>query len=329
VPAVIVTGSIATDYLMRFPGRFAEQLLADRLADVSLSFLVDDLVIRRGGVAANISYGMSRLGLSPLLVGAAGRDFDAYRGWLEGHGIDCSAVLISATRHTARFICTTDEQMCQLASFYPGAMAEALHIDLAAVVRRAGVPDLVVIAPDTPEAMTRHADACRRLGVPFAADPSQQVAGMAADDLRRFVAGARYLLTNQYEYDLLRHKLAATEAELAAMVDVVVTTRGSAGVRIRDRAGAVDVPAVRLTGAVDQTGAGDAFRAGFVTGILRGLSHGTAAAVGCQLAAYALQAAGPQEYEAGVPEVCRDLAQAYGTELSHEVHTALAAPVAP
>ncbi|WP_255627139.1 carbohydrate kinase family protein [Jidongwangia harbinensis] len=312
---------------MRFPGRFAEQLLADRLADVSLSFLVDDLVIRRGGVAANIAYGMSRLGLAPRLVGAAGSDFGDYRSWLESQGIDCSAVLISATRHTARFICTTDEQMCQLASFYPGAMAEALDIDLAAVVRRAGVPDLAVIAPDTPEAMARHADACRRLGVPFAADPSQQVAGMAADDLRRFITGARYLLTNQYEYDLLRHKLAVTEAELAGLVDIVVTTRGSAGVRIRDGAGAVDVPAVPITGAADPTGAGDAFRAGFVTGILSGLSHGTAAAVGCQMAAYALRATGPQEYSVGVPDVCRDLDRAYGTTLSHEVRAALAAPV--
>jgi hypothetical protein len=159
-PRITVAGSIATDHLMRFPGRFAEQLLAGKLAQVSLSFLVDDLTVRRGGVAANIAYGLAQLGFRPTLVGAVGTDFADYRSWLERHGVDCGPVLVSETAYTARFICTTDEDLCQISSFYPGAMAEAAGIDLAAIA--GPTPDSVLIGPEDPAAMVRHADCCRR-----------------------------------------------------------------------------------------------------------------------------------------------------------------------
>ena len=135
---IAVTGSIATDHLMRFPGRFSEQLLADHLQKVSLSFLVDDLVVHRGGVAGNMAYAIGVLGGDVALVGAAGQDFDDYRQWLESAGVDCDNVLISDTAYTARFVCTTDDDMAQIASFYPGAMSEARNISLADVVSRIG-----------------------------------------------------------------------------------------------------------------------------------------------------------------------------------------------
>src|SRR5947208_2887776 len=228
---IAVTGSIATDHLMHFPGRFAEQLLPDQLDKISLSFLVDDLVVRRGGIAANIAFGMAQLGLRPLLIGAVGADFADYRAWLERHGVDCDSVHVSELAHTARFVCTTDEDMCQIASFYAGAMAEARNIELAPVAARVGGLDLVLISPNDPEAMLRHTDESRQRGYAFAADPSQQLARMSGDEARKLVEGAAYLLTNEYEKDLLESKTGLTDAQVLDLVGVRVTTLGRDGDR--------------------------------------------------------------------------------------------------
>ncbi|MBV8930429.1 MAG: carbohydrate kinase family protein, partial [Mycobacteriaceae bacterium] len=208
---IAVTGSIATDHLMRFPGRFSEQLLADHLQKVSLSFLVDDLVIHRGGVAGNMAFAIGLLGGKPTLIGAAGADFADYRQWLESHGVDCDSVLISKTAYTARFVCTSDEDMAQIASFYPGAMSEARDISLADVVARTGTPELVIIGANDPEAMFLHTEECRKLGLAFAADPSQQLARLSGDEIRKLVDGASYLFTNDYEWDLMLSKTGWSE----------------------------------------------------------------------------------------------------------------------
>src|SRR4051794_13312558 len=166
---VLVTGSIATDHLMSFPGRFADQLLPDQLDRISLSFLVEDLDVRRGGAAANIAFGLAVLGLHPVLVGAVGDDFADYRAWLDEHGVDTASVHVSETLHTARFVCTTDRDQCQIGSFYPGAMSEAREIALAPVAERVGGVDLVLVSPNDPVAMARHTEESRTLGIPFAA----------------------------------------------------------------------------------------------------------------------------------------------------------------
>jgi len=187
---IAVTGSIANDYLMTFPGRFAEQMVPDQMHRLSLSFLVDELDIRRGGVAANICFGMGRLGERPILVGAVGTDFVDYRAWLDRHGVDTASIRVSELKHTARFLCTTDVEQCQIASFYTGAMAEARLIELSPVADRVGGLDLVLVSPNDPEAMLRHTDEARAMGVPFAADPSQQLARMEGPEIRRLVDGA-------------------------------------------------------------------------------------------------------------------------------------------
>ncbi|MBA3488691.1 MAG: carbohydrate kinase family protein, partial [Longispora sp.] len=227
---IAVTGSIATDHLMHFPGRFAAQLLADKLDKLSLSFLVDDLVVRRGGVAANIAFGMGQLGLTPILVGAVGSDFDDYRSWLQRHGVDCESVHVSRIAHTARFVCTTDDDMCQIASFYAGAMAEAREIELGPVSDRLGGLDLVLVGANDPEAMMRHSDECRQRGIPFAADPSQQLARMSGEDSVRLIEGAKLLFTNEYEKSLLESKTGLSEADILQCVDIRVTTLGKEGV---------------------------------------------------------------------------------------------------
>ncbi|MFJ5834530.1 carbohydrate kinase family protein [Streptomyces sp. NPDC093089] len=294
---IAVTGSIATDHLMTFPGWFSEQLLADRLDRVSLSFLADNLEVRRGGVAANIAFGLGVLGLRPALVGAVGADFEPYRVWLKDHGVDTDSVRVSESLHTARFVCTTDRAQNQIATFYAGAMAEAREIDLREVVARTGRLELVLVSPDDPQAMLRHTRTCRDLGIPFAADPSQQLARLDGGEVRELVDGARFLFTNEYETALLLEKSGWTEADVLRRVTTWVTTHGEAGVRIRGEARpTLAVPAVEVPAVVDPTGVGDAFRSGFLAGTLWGVPERCAAQLGCAVAATVLDYVGTQEY---------------------------------
>ncbi|MFE1349352.1 PfkB family carbohydrate kinase, partial [Streptomyces sp. NPDC058757] len=233
---IAVTGSIATDHLMTFPGRFADQLVADQLHTVSLSFLVDNLDVRRGGVGPNICFGMGQLGGNPILVGAAGYDFDEYRAWLDRHGVDTASVRISEVLHTARFVCTTDKDHNQIGSFYTGAMSEARLIELKAVADRVGGLDLVLIGADDPEAMLRHTEECKARSIPFAADFSQQIARMDGEEIRTLLDGAAYLFSNEYEKGLIEAKTGWTDEEILSRVGHRVTTLGSRGVRI-ERAG--------------------------------------------------------------------------------------------
>lgn len=316
---VAVTGSIAVDHLMRFPGRFAEQLVPEALDKVSLSFLADDLKVRDGGVAANIAFGMAQLGLRPKLVGAVGHDFAGYRDRLEAYGVDCAWVHTSQTRHTARFVCTTDIDMCQIATFYTGAMAESVDIDLARLL--ATMPSaLVIIGADTPAAMLRHARACRRYPVVVAADPSQQLARMSAAEILEFIDGADYVLANEYEQALLESKTGLTMVDLLDRIGYLVTTLGAGGVRLRRHNGVdIHVPAVPTSAALDPTGVGDGFRAGFFSALRWGLSLTDAARVGCVLAVVVLEAPGPQEYAVRRRPFRDRLAVAYGADVASRV----------
>jgi len=326
VPAVpvLVSGSIATDHLMHFPGRFSQQLLADQLHKVSLSFLVDDLVVRRGGVAANIAFGMAQLGGAPVLLGAVGADFDDYRSWLTRHGVDCQSVHVSSIHHTARFVCTTDEEMCQIASFYAGAMSEARLIELAPAVARTGA-ELVVISADDPAAMVRHSSECRERGFAFAADPSQQIARMSGRELASLIDGASLLFTNEYEKSLLESKTGLSEAEIMQRVDVRVTTLGSRGVEITGRGvDLLHVPIAKEHAKLDPTGVGDGFRAGFLTARSWDLSWERSAQVGSLLATLVLETVGPQEYQVRRDDFLKRLDESYGPDAAAQVRPHLA-----
>ncbi|MFH8793024.1 carbohydrate kinase family protein [Streptomyces sp. NPDC017941] len=317
---IAVTGSIATDHLMTFPGRFADQLVADQLHTVSLSFLVDALDVRRGGVAANICFGMGQLGSGPVLVGAAGSDFDEYRAWLDRHGVDTHSVRTSETLHTARFVCTTDADHNQIGSFYTGAMSEARLIELQAVAERVGGLDLVLIGADDPEAMLRHTEECRTRGIPFAADFSQQIARMEGEEIRNLLEGATYLFSNEYEKGLIESKTGWTDAEILGKVGHRVTTLGANGVRI-EAVGqdpvVVGVPEEKAK--ADPTGVGDAFRAGFLSGLSWGVSHERAAQVGCMLATLVIETTGTQEYELHRAQFMERFTKQYGDEAALEV----------
>jgi adenosine kinase len=312
---IAVTGSIATDHLMTFPGRFADQLLPEELAHLSVSFLVDDLEVRRGGVAANISFGMGVLGLRPLLVGAVGSDFADYRAWLDRHGVDTSGVRISELRHTARFVCTTDTDHNQIASFYAGAMSEAREIELAAL----GPLDLVVVSPNDPAAMVRHTEECRARGIAFVADPSQQLSSLEPAQVRALVEGADMLLTNAYESALTEHKTGWSAEEVLARVGVRVTTHGADGAVIETAGDVVKVPVVPARSVADPTGGGDAFRAGFLAGRSWGLSLERAAQVGSLVATLCLESVGPQEWTIDRADATERLAAAYGAAAADEI----------
>lgn len=322
---LLIAGSIATDHLMSYPRKFADSLVVEELAKVSLSFLVDDLEIRRGGVAANISFGLGKLGLRPVLVGAVGEDFADYRSWLERHGVDCSHVHVSDSKHTARFVCTTDVTMAQIASFYPGAMAEARLIELAPIVAAVGAPSYVLIGADDPEGMLRHTDECRQRGYRFIADPSQQLAFAEGDLIRPLIEGADILFSNEYESHLITEKTGWTASQVLDKVGTQVTTLGKDGVRITSKDGSsIELPACQDVNAVEPTGVGDAFRAGFLAAVAWGLSFERAAQVGSTLAAYVVETVGTQEYSFTGEEFIARLTGSYGEDAGAEVNHHLA-----
>lgn len=319
---IVVTGSIAQDHLMSFPGSFTDQLVGD-LSNLSLSFLVDDLEIRRGGVAANICFGMGQLGVAPVLVGAVGEDFlGDDKAWLERHGVDLSSLWVSKHAHTARFLCTTDEHENQLASFYPGAMTEARKIELAPIVERVGPVDWVLVAPNDPEAMARHSEQARHLGISLIADPSQQLPRLDGPATRRLIDGADILLANEYERGLIESKSGWSAEDIAERVRISVTTHGPKGVSIETGEGPrVELPAVPPRAGVDiePTGAGDAFRAGFLAGLCVDLDLEASSQLGCMIATLALETVGPQEYRIDLDAASDRLAASYGDDAAQRV----------
>ncbi len=318
--SLLIAGSIATDHLMRFPGKFADSLVVDQLDKLSVSFLVDDLDVRRGGCAANICFGLGNLGLDPVLVGAVGEDFGEYRAWLQRHRVDCDSVHVSETRHTARFVCTTDAADAQIASFYPGAMSEAREIELKPIVDRVGEPEYVLVGPDDPEAMLRHTDECRQRGYPFVADPSQQLAFGDGEMIRPLIDGAHLLICNEYESSLIVQKTGWSREEVLDRVGTWVVTLGPTGVRI-ERTGEepVEVKAVTALRKAEPTGVGDAFRAGFLAGLTWGLPDDRAAQLGCLLAVYVVEQVGTQEYSLSRAAFLARCAGAYGEDAAAEI----------
>lgn len=323
---IAVTGSIASDNLMHFPGKFSEQILAEQLDRISVSFLVDDLTVRRGGVAGNIAFALGVLGQNPVLIGAVGADFAEYRKVLDDLGVDTSGVQVHSDVHTARFVCTTDDDMRQIASFYTGAMAKSSEIELAPIAERTGGFDLVLIGASDPDAMVRHTDECREKGYPFLADPSQQLARMEGPEVKRLIEGATYLVTNDYEFELLLRKTGWTAEEIQSKVGTRITTYGEKGAVIVGPDGnEITVDVVPPTEQVDPTGVGDAWRAGFLTALNGGLSLERAAQLGALIATYVLESDGPQEWTWDREASLTRLRATYGDAAADEIAAVLPA----
>jgi adenosine kinase len=310
---------------MMFSGKFTDTLIAEKLDKISVSYLVGDLQVRRGGVAGNISFGLGGLGLNPLLVGSVGQDFAEYRGWLDSHGVDTSGVRTSATRHTARFTATNDTEGNQIASFYPGAMSEDSEIDIASL-SSANAVELVVIGAGDPAAMQRYTADCRAAGIPFAADFSQQVAFLDGESMRTLIDGAAYLFSNEYEEAVIEQKTGWSSAQILDRVRTRVVTLGSAGAKVERKGEApVVVGPVQDATFVEPTGAGDAFRSGFLAAVAWGLPTERAIELGNLLAVHALETVGPQEYELKPAGLAERASAAYGESSAAQIMAKLGA----
>ncbi len=290
---IAITGSIAYDYLMSFPGKFTEHFLPEHMNRVSLSFLVDTMDKRRGGCAPNIAYTLALLGERPLLMATAGEDFGEYRAWLEAAGVDTAHVRQIAGKFTASFFCSTDQDNNQIASFYTGAMAHAGELSF----RSLPECGLAIISPNDPVAMIQYADECRAMALRYIFDPGQQCARMSGEELAAGLTGASVLICNDYEYELLKQKTGLDEAAILGRVEALIVTKGEHGSSIATRGSAwTDVAAVPPRRIVDPTGVGDAFRGGLMKGLTLGLAHQEAAQIGSVAAAYALEHLGGQSH---------------------------------
>ncbi|MFZ1395787.1 MAG: carbohydrate kinase family protein [Candidatus Promineifilaceae bacterium] len=290
---IVVTGSIAYDYLMSFPGKFTDSLVADQLHTVSLSFLVDTLNRQRGGTAPNIAYTLALLGGRPRVMATAGQDFSDYRAWLEGHGVDTSAIMEIENDFCASFFVNTDQAQNQIASFYTGAMAHAARLSFA---QHAADADLAIISPNAPDAMSQYAAECRQLGIPFIYDPSQQAARFSGAELLHGLEGAHMLTVNEYEHKLIQDKTGLNEDQILQRVGSLLVTLSSEGARLVINGEEIRIPAVPPTNLADPTGAGDAFRAGLMRGMQLGLPWEIAGRMGSLAATYVLEQLGTQNH---------------------------------
>lgn len=287
---IVITGSIAYDYLMTFPGSFTDHILPDQLERISLSFLVDGMERRRGGCAPNVAYTLALLGERPTIMATAGQDFGDYRQWLESHGVDTSLVRDVPGKFTASFFCNTDQKNNQIASFYTGAMADAGSLSFTHAPR----PDLVIISPNDPAAMVSYARECRALGIPFIYDPGQQCARSSADELRAGLEGAFVVIVNDYELELIRQKTGLSEDAILDTATALIVTRGEKGSTILLKGQRLEIPVVPEERVIDPTGVGDSYRGGLLKGLAVGADWETCGRLGSVAATYALEHVGGQ-----------------------------------
>ncbi|MBN1642271.1 MAG: carbohydrate kinase family protein, partial [Anaerolineae bacterium] len=295
---IVVTGSVAFDYIMSFPGRFTDHILPDKLDRISLSFLVDDMRRVYGGCAPNIAYSLALLGERPMIMATAGRDAEPYRDWLAESGVDTSLLCICDDCFTASFFVSTDRDQNQIASFYTGAMARACELSMYAV------PDaeIAILSPNDPAAMVKYADECRTLGIPYIYDPGQQVARVGGDELLAGLTGAQILIMNDYEYSILQIKTGLDEGQLLDRVGTIIITQGEDGSRIVSGDGQVWVPIARPHAVREPTGVGDAYRAGLIVGRVHGYPWPVTGRIAALAAAYVIEEPGPQPKPYTLPE---------------------------
>jgi adenosine kinase len=290
---ILISGSVAYDYLMTFPGLFKEQILPERLESISLSFLVDSMTRQRGGIAPNIAYTLALLGEQPRLFATVGEDFEDYRAWLEKFGVNTEYAKVIPGKFTASFFATTDRANAQIATFYPGAMGDAASLSLTDVKKR---PDLVVVSPTDPVAMMKHAAESRELGIPYLYDPSQQVLRLDGKEIARDMEGAHFLFVNDYEFGLISKKTGLDLKGMLKHVDVIVITKGAEGAIIYTEGNEVVIPVVPEDRIIDPTGVGDAFRGGFLAAYAHGWDWSLCGQVGSLAAVYVLEQNGTQNH---------------------------------
>ncbi len=313
--SVLITGSIAYDYIMQFPGMFHDHILPDKIANLSVSFLVDSMKKQRGGVATNIAYNLALLGERPRIMATVGQDFTDYRAWLEANNVDTSAIIAIPDDFTASFFVSTDGKQNQIAMFYTGAMAHAHKLSFKEHGRGAPI-DLVVISPNDPRAMVQYARECKELHLPYIYDPSQQIIRLDGEQLAAGVTGSTMTIVNEYELEMMKNKTGWSEDQIAAATQTLIVTLGDKGSTIRVAGQALHIPIVPATRQADPTGGGDAYRAGIIKGYLKKLDWDTIGKLGSLAATYALEEVGTQNHKYTLPEFIARYQQAFGNTLA-------------
>lgn len=319
---IVVTGSVAFDYIMVFPGHFKDHILPDKMHILSVSFLVESMKRQRGGTAPNIAYNLALLAERPTVMATVGEDFAEYRLWLEAQGVDASAIKPVPGEFTSSCFINTDLADNQITAFYPGAMSHAHTLSF----RTEGLQDadLAIIAPNDPQAMARYAVECQELDIPYLYDPSMQAPRMSAEELRAGFAGARILTGNDYEFGMMAEKLSISEEELRGLVPITVVTKGEQGASIYVEGQEFAIPAARPHKVVDPTGAGDAFRAGLVKGMVHKLPWEVVGRIASLTAVYAIEHAGTQQHHYTLPAFVERYRENFGR--SPEVEALLETP---
>lgn len=310
--SVLITGSIAYDYIMQFPGFFHDHILPDKIANLSVSFLVDSMKKQRGGVATNIAYNLALLGERPRIMATVGQDFADYRAWLEANNVDTSAIVAIADDFTASFFVSTDGKQNQIAMFYTGAMAHAHKLSFKEHAQ--GDPiDLVVISPNDPRAMVNYARECKELKLPYIYDPSQQIIRLNGEELAGGVLGSTMTIVNEYEFEMLKNKTGWSDEDVAANTETLIVTLGEKGSQIRTGGKVIDIPVVTPLRQADPTGVGDAYRAGIIKGYLKNLSWETTGKLGSLAATYVLEEYGTQNHRYDLNEFKQRYCETFGT----------------
>ena len=308
--SVVVTGSVAFDYLMSFPGRFSEHILPDQLHQISLSFLVDSMRKQRGGCAPNIAYTLALLGERPTVMATVGEDFGEYRTWLEEAGVDTSAIVEVEDEFTSSFFVNTDEDNNQIASFYIGAMGKADRLSFHDLDRRE--VEVAILSPNAPAAMVKYARECQELGIPYLYDPSQQIIRLTGDELLEGTRGALMLIVNEYEYGMIKNKTGLSDDELLALPRVTIITQGEEGSTIYAGDEVLTIPVVPPEPMAEPTGVGDAYRGGVIKGILRKYPWEVTGRMASLAATYVLEQYGTQNHSYSLPEFAARYRQVFG-----------------
>jgi adenosine kinase len=313
--SIVITGSIAYDYLMFFPGRFREHILPEQIHQISLSFLVESMRKQRGGCAPNIAYTLALLGERPTVMATVGQDFGEYRAWLDDAGVDTSAIVEVEGEFTSSFFVNTDQENNQIASFYMGAMGRADQLSFHDLEQEV---EVAIISPNAPAAMVKYVRECQELGIPYIYDPSQQIIWLSGDDLVEGARGARILIVNEYEFGMMQNKTGLSEHELLALPESTAVTRGEGGSTIYAPDQILTIPAVPPETLVEPTGVGDAYRAGLIKGLLRGLPWETTGRIASLAAAYVLEQEGTQNHHYSLEEFLARYQSVFGESLRLE-----------
>lgn len=308
---IVVTGSVAFDYIMAFPGYFKDHILPDKIEILSVSFLVDSMRKERGGCAANIAYSLALLAQKPTLMATVGKDFAEYRAWLEQHGVYTSETIAIAEEFTSSFFVTTDLANNQFASFYIGAMGCADRLSFRDLRTPA---DLTIISPNAPNAMVKYPRECKELGIPYIYDPSQQIIRLSGEQLLEAIGGAKILIVNDYEFEMIKNKTARDAATLCAMAETVIITKGEKGSTIITADAEIAIPAVPPEPLAEPTGVGDAYRAGVMTGLVHGFSWRVCGQLGSLAATYVLEQYGTQNHHYTLEEFVARYRKVFGED---------------